>query len=111
MQGKRICRKELPLLLLVQKGKYLAWNPDSRKGMTVKISVGKIALLAIIAAAGLATGGCNERTLFKDNDLAIQRRVEFYGSYDSETSAVSRSRKKQQMEWGFGPNIGMGGDY
>jgi hypothetical protein len=67
--------------------------------------VGLLAMIGVMLAGGL--GGCNEKTLWKDNDRILQQRVDHF---DSETTQVARQRRKQQNEWGFGPNLFRGGD-
>ena len=58
-------------------------------------------VLGALLVAGL--GGCNQRSLFKDTDVAAQRRLRSFDTYDSESAKAAADRRKQQSEWGFGP--------
>lgn len=69
-----------------------------------------IVIAIVTGLAGLGLGGCNERTLFKENDPLTRRRVEYYSSYSGETTRVARDRQKHNNEWGFGPNLFGGRD-
>ena len=63
----------------------------------------------VLAAMVLGLGsGCNERTLFRDTDVA-SRKVKFYDTYDGQTAKGTADLRKQQSDMGFGPSMFGGG--
>ena len=63
-----------------------------------------IALLALLTVAS-AFAGCQQQSLFADDDIATQNRLRYFGNESARQTSESR---RQTAQWGFGFPTGPG---